>query len=155
MESNYPKAYKEVIEILKFVPRESIDKIPQKMIEMFKAKMDDNYNFTVDINKSFEEQELLDETKAILANIFRDYWATPYQKERIQAKERYDRQKIEDEKREKYSVDIFKKKDNIEKQDITNKVDNIGSNTLPIEVKKEKFYEKLLDFIKKIFHFNR
>lgn len=50
--------------------------------------MDKNCEFKVDINKSFEEQEILDETKAILANIFRDYWATPYQKERIEAKEK-------------------------------------------------------------------
>lgn len=28
MEDNYPKAYKEVIEILKYVPQESVNKIP-------------------------------------------------------------------------------------------------------------------------------
>ena len=94
MEDNYAKAYKEVIEILNFVPKESVDKIPQTMLDTFKAKSDQNYDFKVDINKSFEEQELLDETKAIFANIFRDYWATPYQKERIKAKEKHDRQKI-------------------------------------------------------------
>ncbi len=91
MEDNYSKAYKEVIEILKYVPQESVNKIPRTMIDTFKAKMDKNYIFQVNINKSFEEQDLLDETKAILANIYRDYWATPYQKERIQAKEKYDR----------------------------------------------------------------
>ena len=96
MEDNYPKAYKEVIKILDFAPQESVNKIPKTMIETFKAKMDDNYDFKIDINKGFEEQDLLDETKAILANIFRDYWATPYQRERIIAKEKYDRQKIED-----------------------------------------------------------
>ena len=86
MEDNYPKAYKEVIEILNFVPQESVNKIPQTLIDMFKAKMDKSYDFEIDISKNFEEQNLLDETKAILANIFRDYWATPYQKERILAK---------------------------------------------------------------------
>ena len=98
MKDNYSKAYKEVIEILKYVPQESVDKIPQTMLDTFKAKMDVNYDFKVDINKSFEEQQLLDETNAILANIFRDYWATPYQKEIIKAKEKYDRQKVEEEK---------------------------------------------------------
>ena len=80
MEDNYPKAYKEVIEILNFVPQESVNKIPQTLIDMFKAKMDKSYDFEIDISKNFEEQNLLDETKAILANIFRDYWATPYKK---------------------------------------------------------------------------
>ena len=59
MENNYPKAYKEVIEILKYVPKQSVDKIPQTMIDTFNSKMDNNYNFSIDINKSFEEQELL------------------------------------------------------------------------------------------------
>ena len=54
MEDNYPRAYKEVMEILKFVPKESVDKIPQTMIDTFKAKMDNDYNFKVDTNKSLE-----------------------------------------------------------------------------------------------------
>lgn len=144
MESNYPKAYKEVIEILKYVPQESVDKIPQTMRDTFTAKMDNTYNFSIDINKSLEEQELLDETKAILANIFRDYWATPYQKERIQAKERYDREKIEEEKRAKYNSDIFKARENANSKDVIN-------NNLPIEVKKERFYEKIINFFKSFF----
>ena len=153
MENNYPKAYKEVIEILKYVPKESVDKIPQTMIDTFNAKMDNNYNFSIDINKSFEEQELLEETKAILANIFRDYWATPYQKERIQAKERYDRQKIEEEKRAKYNSDIFITRE-IDKTEKEVKEKNTNSNNLPIEIKKEKFYKKIISFFKKMFHIN-
>ena len=151
MGKNYSKAYKEVVEILKYVPQESIEKIPQKMRDTFTTKMDNTYNFSIDISKSFEEQELLDETKAILANIFRDYWATPYQKERIQAKERYDMEKIEEEKRAKYNSDIFKIRENKKTE---NKVeeDNTKSNILPVEVKKERFYEKLINFFKKIFN---
>ena len=153
MENKYPKAYKEVVEILKYVPKESVEKIPQTMIDTFKAKKDNTYNFSIDINKSFEEQELLEETKAILANIFRDYWATPYQKERIQAKETYDWQKIEEEKKAKYGEDIFKARENSK---VENEIDeeNSNSNNLPIEVKKERFYEKIVKFFKKIFNIN-
>lgn len=150
MEDNYPKAYKEVIEILKYVPKESVEKIPENIIETFKIKMDESYEFSVDIDKSFEEQDLLEETKAIFANIFRDYWATPYQKERIIAKEKYDRQKEEEAKQEKYNVDLFKKKEEIKQIE---KQENEEISNLPIEVKKEKFYDKLINFIRKIFHF--
>lgn len=147
MEDNYSKAYKEVIEILKYVPEESVNKIPQTLLDTFREKMDKEYNFVVDINKDFEEQELLEETKAIFANIFRDYWATPYQKEKIEAKEKYDRQK-EEEKRDKYnSDDIFDKINKVDKKEIKEE-----SNNLPIEVKKEKFYEKIISFFKKVFH---
>lgn len=154
MEDNYPKAYKEVIEILNYVPKESVDKIPQTIIDTFKTKMDKEYDFTVDVNKSFEEQDILEETKAIFANIFRDYWATPYQKERIEAKEKYDRQKLEEEKMQKYNPDdLFKKKnvENIEKSE-REKNDTGEISNLPIEVKKEKFYEKIINFFKRIFN---
>lgn len=149
MEDNYSNAYKEVIEILKYVPQESVNKIPQTMIDTFKAKMNENYNFHIDINKNFEEQELLDETKAILANIFRDYWATPYQKEKIEAKEKYDRQKTEEEKREQYNPDdIFKKKQLVKENE---NIENNGEN-LPVEIKKDNFYQKIVKFFKKFFH---
>ena len=147
MEDNYPKAYKEVIEILKYVPEKSVNKIPQTMLDTFKAKMDKEYNFIVDINKAFEEQELLEETKAIFANIFRDYWATPYQKERIEAKEEYDRKQIEKLKQEKYNPNnIFKTREM--------QINDKNINNLPMEVKKEKFYQKIISWMKKIFNIN-
>ena len=149
MEDKYPKAYKQVIEILKYVPQESVDKIPKEMIKTFKINMDDKYDFKIDISKSFEEQDILEETKAILANIFRDYWATPKQKERILEKERNDREIEENIKREKYNPDnLFKKKQKVIQQN-----EEIQNN-LPVEIKKEKFYEKIINFLKKIFHIN-
>ena len=121
------------------------------MIDTFKTKMDKEYDFTVDVNKSFEEQDILEETKAIFANIFRDYWATPYQKERIEAKEKYDRQKLEEEKMKKYNPeDIFKKKQQINE---SKTVENYNEN-LPMEVKKDSFYIKIINFFKKFFHIN-
>ena len=53
MEDNYSKAYKEVMEILKFVPKESVDKIPQTMIDTFKAKMDNEYDFKMTSKTSY------------------------------------------------------------------------------------------------------
>lgn len=145
MEDNYPKAYKEVIEILNYVPRESVDKIPQTMIDTFKAKMDNEYDFKIDINKNFEEQNLLEETKAIFANIFRDYWATPYQKERIELKEKIDRENIEQEKRKQYNPDdIFKNRKN------TNQEYQEAKNNLIIYI--ENKFKKLLNKIMKILH---
>ena len=151
MEDNYSKAYKEVIEVLKYVPEESVNKIPQDMMEMFKANMDKDYEFEVDVNKSFEEQNLLEETKAIFANIFRDYWASPYQKERIEAKEKQDREKQEEEKRQMYNPDdIFKKKQNIVENKEIKEAENYSTN-LPVEV-KETFFAKIISFFKNLFH---
>ena len=146
MEENYHKAYKEVIEILKYLPKESVNKIPKTIIETFEKKQKKDYVFNIDINKTFEEQNLLEETKDILAIIFRDYWATPYQREKIQEKEKYERQKIEEEKLKKYNTkNIFKNKKNIIEKNEENK-------NLPIQIKKQKFYEKLINFLKNLFH---
>ena len=138
----YTMAYTEVIEILKHVPDIDVQKIPKEKIEFYKNNMDNEYNYTIDETKEFEEQKMSDITKAILANIFRDYWATPYQKERIEEKEKYDLEKIEEEKRNKYEPDdIFKNKKETKTTENTN---------LPVVVKKETFFEKLIRFLKKI-----
>ncbi len=146
MEDNYQKAYKEILEILKYVPEESVKKIPQEMRDMFEKEQLKTYDFQIDTSKTFEEQELLEETKAILANIFRDYWATPYQKERIEIKEKYDRQQSEEQKRKIYNPnDVFKNKNN-------RNPDFEKLSNLPIEVKKESFFKKIINFFKKKFH---
>ena len=156
MEDNYSKAYKEIVEILKYVPEESVNKIPKEMRDMFEAEQLKTYNFQIDTEKTFEEQELLEETKAILANIFRDYWATDYQKARIIEKENQDREEWERQKREKYNPnDIFKNrntttKDNDISQDIQEQLNEEYNKNLPIEVKKQNIFQRLLSFVKKL-----
>lgn len=150
----YAMAYKEVVEILKYVPDEDVQKIPEEKLEFYRTNMDNDYNYKLDMTKEFEEQEMSDITKAILANIFRDYWATPYQKERIEAKEKFDLEKLEKVKREKYNPDnIFKKSQNVEEDKEVKNIENKGEN-LPAEIKKETFFKKLICFIKGLFHKN-
>ena len=140
----YAMAYTEVIEILKYVPDEDVQKIPEDKLNFYKTNMDNEYIYKLDMAKEFKEQEMSDITKAVLANIFIDYWATPYQKERIEGKEKYDLEKMEEEKREKYNPDnIFKNK----KEEIVEENTN-----LPVEIKKETFFKKLISFIKGLFN---
>lgn len=141
MEDNYKKAYKEVVEILKFVSKENVDKIPKEMLDMFEEEQDKEYNFKVDTTKSFEEQLLLEETKAIFSNIFRDYWANDYQRKVIIEKENMDRIKWEEEKYD--PKDLFKKNQkNFNKQNNNDKVDV----NLTV-IKKENSFKKLIDKI--------
>jgi len=141
MEDNYKKAYKEVVEILKFVSKENVDKIPKEMLDMFEEEQDKEYNFKVDTTKSFEEQLLLEETKAIFSNIFRDYWANDYQRNVIIEKENMDRIKWEEEKYD--PKDLFKNNQkNFNKQNNNDKVDV----NLTV-IKKENSFKKLIDKI--------
>ncbi len=141
MEDNYKKAYKEVVEILKFVSKENVDKIPKEMLDMFEEEQDKEYNFKVDTTKSFEEQLLLEETKAIFSNIFRDYWANDYQRNVIIEKENMDRIKWEEQKYD--PKDLFKNNQkNFNKQ---NNNDTVDVNLTVI--KKENSFKKLIDKI--------
>lgn len=76
---NYPNAYKEVYEILKAVPKEDFDKIPTEFMQIVKKNMNKNYDFSINLNIDFvKEQEILYETKAILAYVYLNYWASVY-----------------------------------------------------------------------------
>lgn len=147
MEDNYSKAYKEIVEILKYVPEESVNKIPKEMRDMFEAEQLKTYNFQIDTEKTFEEQELLEETKAILANIFRDYWATDYQKARIIEKEKQDREEWERQKREKYNPDnIFNNRENDE---YTKESSSIGTQIVEY---KEPVFKRIINKLLKFLH---
>ena len=144
---NYACAYKEVIEVLKHTKREDVNKIPKYRILLWKTNMKKDYDFKIDTSKTLEEQNLSKEAKAIIANIFKKYWATDYQKERIEAKEKYDIEQMEKEKYERYNPnDIFKNR----KQDILS--ENSTTNNVAIVEYKESIFKKIINKIKDIFH---
>lgn len=87
----WANAYQEVLEILKYVNPESVNEIPADLVRMWQKKANPNHGFQVDVNKPFDEQRLMEETKAIFAIVFRDYWATDKQKSRIKEHEARDR----------------------------------------------------------------
>ena len=143
---NYPNAYKEVYEILKYVPKEDLKRVPKKFMDMLEEKMNKNYKFSIDTSNDFiEEQELMIETRTILAYIFLNYWATEIQKEKVNIKLKKDIEDAEKQKRDLYNVDILKNKKQLK--------ENIGKeqeNAMVI-YKKENFITKIFNTIKKFF----
>lgn len=148
MKENYPKAYTEVLEILKYMQKEDVNKIPTEMIEMFENKKDKSYLFNVKENDDFADLNILDETEAIFVNIFRDYWATSEQKKKIIEKQNYDKSIIEKEKMEKYNPDNIFKQSEILKNNI-DIIENKKETSL-VEI-KESLFIKFINFIKNIF----
>jgi len=143
--ANYACAYKGVVEILKYTEREDVNKIPRSKILMFKYLMDETHQFKVNVNKSLQEQNICKEAKAILANIFKDYWATDEEKSKMETEERLCLEQEEIAKREKYNPDnLFKNRKIVIS-------DNIEEETSIVEYKKETFFTKMLNKIKSIF----
>ena len=87
----YANAYSEVLEILKYIPIEDYNKIPTNKIELFKTNANSDYSFNYDPNKSLDEQEVSKIAKGIIAILFRDYWATKTQRNKIISKQNCDR----------------------------------------------------------------
>ena len=83
--TNYANAYKEVLVILDNFKKEDYNKIPKEYVEFLTANCNNDYEFYYDTSKTFEHQELLDDTKYILFGLFEKFGSTELQKEKIKA----------------------------------------------------------------------
>ena len=146
--AEYANAYSEVLEILKYISKEDYEKIPNSKIELFETNHNKEYIFKYNPNKTLDEQNVSKTAKAIIAILFRDYWATEIQKEKIIAKQNYDRMQLEEKKKEIYNSDnIFK---NNKKKIILDATEQEQKLDL-IEINNIKWYKKVWKFIIRFF----
>lgn len=112
--------------------------------------------FFYNANKTLQEQNVSKTARYIIALLFRDYWATQIQKEKILAKEKHDLNMIEEEKRQKYnSENIFNNNAKIENDIEDNEnINNVNQNLKIeaeklelIEYKKETIWDKIKSFL--------
>jgi len=144
--NRYARAYKEVLEIIKYFPEEEYNKIPKEKIEFYKNNIDKDYEFTINPEIDLSEQNISKEANAIIIALYQDYFATEEQKLKIQEILELNERKAEQEKRKKYNPDdLFKN---------VNKIENIQKNeteTALVEY-KENFFTKFKNFIFKLLH---
>ena len=142
--NEYSNAYREVIEILKYIPKKDYDRIPQDKIKIFKENSNKNYKFKYNPLLTLDEQNVSKRAKAIIGILFRDYWATEEQKAKIIAKQNFERKKLEQQKKDLYNTDnIFANRNNkIQKNENMQLVTNKKSTFI-------KYIEKFIKFFKK------
>ena len=107
MKSKYDNAFTEVYTILSYLDIDEYEKIPKEIIEVIENNMNNDYEYEMNEDVDLNKQPMLPETKAILFNLFRDYLSTPEQRKKIINMQKKDMQKIEDDKRKKYSANVF------------------------------------------------
>ena len=147
VDNKYAVAYSEVLEILKHIPTEDYNKIPRSKIELFETNADNEYKFNYDPRKTLEEQDVSNITKGIIILLFRDYWATEIQRNKIVSKQNYDRVKLEEKKKEKYNPDnIFI---NNHKNSLVDIPENKQEKSL-VKIDDIKWYKKIWNRIKKL-----
>ena len=109
--NNRRNAYTEVYTILQDLDEEEYKKISPEVIKAIKENRNLEYYFELDNDLELKEQTLLPQTKAILFNLFRDYLATPVQKEKIIKMQNEERAKIELKKKQMYNSELFPNKE--------------------------------------------
>ena len=133
---------KETLTFLAFFDNKMLEKIPSYVIEkLCKEAADSNLSFYIDTNKSFSEQIISEESKDLISLIYYDYIAEEDEKKEILKQWNLNEKNYEKALSEKYNTD------NIFKNRQEEKV--IENTNLPIEIKEESFFKKLVNFIKK------
>ena len=145
MDRAYEEAFAEVDEILKMMPIDLLSKIPIKFRQIISQNKANDYNII--IKEPLEEKNLKRETIVILGLIYRDFLASPEEREELQLKDAEELKKIEEEMQQQYEIDnIFKKRKNFSIED---------SSTDLILYKEQGFLKKFFNLIKGIFKKNK
>ena len=106
---NINNAYSEVLVILRNI-NNGFYTIPYDVLQKLKRECNLNHKFKLKDNVPLNKQNLLPETKAILAIFYRDYWANDEQYKFILEKEKNDEVLLEKMKKDKYNPNgIFSK----------------------------------------------
>ena len=141
MDIEYKRAFTEVDEIFKLLPIDLLSKIPPKFRQIVSENKDKDYR--VKIEEPLEEKNLKKETIVILGLIYRDFIASPEEKQQLQLKEAEDLKRIEEEMQKQYDINkIFDKR----------KSQQVEQNKTELIVYKEpSFIKKFFNLIKGIF----
>ena len=141
----YNKRLVEVDEILKHLSQIDYNKIPEEIKEIIETNKDKNYIWNYDDTKKLEEQDVPDDTIAILSYINMEYLLNEKQKKAAQMiYEQNEKNRINN---FSYNTNIFNKKSN-------EKNNNNKCQELSIEKKKQSFLQKLNNYIKNLFRKN-
>lgn len=136
------KCLVELDEILKYIDKEDLEKIPENIRNAITEKKDKEYKWQYDETKELKEQNIHRKTVAMLSYLNMEYLLNDEQKELMKQIHKNNEEKAEQEKYEKYNPDnLFKNKTEYPKTE----------ETALAGVKPEKWYEKIFAFIKNIF----
>lgn len=141
----YSNSFTEVYYILQNTERELVNKIPLKFVNFLKDNMNSSYIPNIKTDVPIDQQNILEETEAILSLIYRSYWATDEEKKEFAINDKKDFINNEILKKENYKgkdiYNLFKNKENLN--------DIVLLDSL-VTIKKENFIKKIFNKILKI-----
>ena len=147
----FAEASAEINEILKYMPKEEVEKIPSKLREFFKEVSSKDFVTNINPNIPLDKQQIKEKTKDIIALIYRNYWCSEEERKELDQKLIENDKKFEEELREKYNPDnIFKNNvTTTKKEESEVKEAKIEQSLVPQET--GKWYQRFLDMVKRWF----
>lgn len=131
--------------ILEYTSQDVIDKIPKKFLTFMKEIASTTYQFKYDTSKPLEEQNIKPKTKGLIALIYKDYLCDEQEKQEYLNTVSRIMREVEQEKRELYDPNnIFK---NREQETVKEQ----KAYNLPVTIKEESIFTKIVSFIKRLF----
>jgi len=144
----YEEAFAEVDEIFKTMPIDLLSAIPIKFRQIISENKAKDYK--VEIKEDFEEEDLKEETIILLGLIYRDFLASPEEREELQNRDAEELKRIEEEMQEQYDMEnIFQQRKG---KKITEKEEVSTDLTL---YKEPNFLQKIFNLFKRIFNKNK
>ncbi|MBP3708075.1 MAG: hypothetical protein J6J36_05660 [Clostridia bacterium] len=153
MGKKYAKAYTEVLEILKHIPKDEYDRIPKTEIQFYESNCDKTYKFEYDDSLAVEKQKISREANIVIVALYMNYFASSRQKSIINEILKQNTIKEEQEKNEKYDINKIFENSKYAKKNVSNENKTQISENLPVEVnsKKENFIKRIINKIKSFF----
>lgn len=147
----FAEASAEINEILKYMPKEEVEKIPSKLREFFREISSKDYVTNINPNIPLDKQQIKEKTKDIIALIYRNYWCSEEERKELDQKLIENDKKFEEELREKYNPDnIFKNNVTTTKKEESEVKEAKIEQSLVLQ-ETGKWYQRFLDMVKRWF----
>ena len=143
---NTRQAYTEIDNFIELLDEYNRNKVPKKLREYFKKEKDNTYTKIIDPNIPIKEQNLKEETLALIAMLNLLYWCED-EEEKQRLKKIYSDNEIKHQQklREMYNPDdVFKTKNT----EVKNELNNTNDELAVIEY-KESFLNRVISKIKR------
>ena len=138
------QAFSEVKCILDFLPINYAEKLPKKLLNIIDSLYDEKFRIDINPNLELKNQNFTEDTKNIIAVLKYNYWCkNDEEKENLARMFKENEDKYQEDLREKYNPDnIFKNR----------KQEDTEINNLPVVIKKENLFMRVVNFIKEFFN---
>ncbi len=147
---DYNKRLVEVDEVLNYLSDEDLEKIPEEIRNLIKENKDKEYVWNYDGTKPLKEQGLNRDTIAFLSYLNMEYLLNEEQKKLMEQIHKFNEEKAEAEKQNKYSnQDLFK-----DKKEVKSSIEENTESTQMIVV-TENFFTRIINKIKSLFIKNK